>query len=193
MRALVLLLSGLLVFSPGCTKAPPPEFKGKPLVFWVNLLQAKEQPKRLEAISALSEMGHEGAVALAELLRDKDRAVRKRAAQTLIEMQVGSEEVSQWAEEDEDARQILKELCLEERADAYFIALAEAGEESLPIFRDLLKNADRSICWTAAMALEEMRPAEAAIPLLQEVAHTHPHREVRERAAESLRLCCQTD
>lgn len=193
MKRLVLLLCGFLVIGTGCLKSFPPEFKGKSLTVWAKQLDSKDQKTRLEAIGALSEMGHAGVLPLAELLHDKDRQVRKRAAQSLVEMQVGIEEVAEWAERTEEARQILKELCLQEKTDGYFIALAATGEDALPIFRELLQNEDRSVCWTAALALEDMRPSEAAIPLLQEVAHTHPHREVRERASESLRLCCQTD
>lgn len=186
---LLLLLGGLLAGLVGCQKEP--QYKGRPLSYWKAQLQSKDPRRLQEAIGAVSETGRAGVPALMELLAHPDRKVRKKVLEVLVEMQVGAtEEIGEWAEDKPDAQQLLKELCLELQSDGYFIALARAGSNTIPIFAELLANDDRRICWSAAMALEEMQPTEAAIPLLKQ-ALKHPHREVRERAAESLRACIQ--
>ena len=186
-----LLLCGLLVGLVGCREDP--QYKNHPLAYWTDQLQSKDPSRQLEAIAAVSEMGRAGVPALVQMLSHKDPKIRKRVVESLVEMQVGAtEELGEWAEHDPAARQLLKELCLEQQSEGYFIALARAGPEAIPIFEELLRNQDRSICWSAAMALEEMQPPEAAMPLLKS-ALQHPHREVRERAAESLRTCIQME
>lgn len=186
-----LLLCGLLVGLTGCREDP--QYKDHPLAYWTDQLQSKDPRRQLEAVAAMSEMGRAGVPALIQLLGHTDVKIRKKVVETLVEMQVGAtEELGEWAEREPAGRQLLKELCLEKQDEGFFIALARAGPDAIPIFEELLRNQDRSICWSAAAALEEMQPPEAAMPLLKS-ALQHPHREVRERAAESLRTCIQME
>lgn len=186
------LLPGVLLLSlVGCDRHL--QYKNHPLEYWTAQLQSKDPRRQSEAITAVSEMGRAGVPALVQMLGHKDVKIRKRVAEVLVDMEVGAtEELGEWAEGDPAARQILRELCLEKQDEGFFIALARAGPDAIPIFEELLRNQDRRICWSAAAALEEMVPPEAAIPLLKS-ALQHPHREVRERAAESLRTCIQVD
>jgi len=190
-KAVLLFFGGWFLGLAGCGREP--SYQGKPLTYWKAELRSGDVQRRQQAMDALSEIGRPGVPALVDLLEDKDRQIRKKVVKTLVEMQVGATmEISEWAQGNDDARQILKELCLEEEDEEYFITLAQSGPDALPIFAEFLKSGDRKVAWDAAMALEEMDPPEAAVPLLKE-ALKNPYREVRERAAESLRACVQVE
>lgn len=192
MRHLLLVLLGTAIAGFACRRQEP-EYRGKSLDFWKAQLHAKTEKERKRAMDALSEMGREGVPPLVDLLETTDRKTQKQVVKVLVEMEVGAAaEISEWAAENPEAQKILEELCLEQQDEGYFIALAHTGPETLPIFEKFVQSDNRKVALAAAAALEEMVPPEEAVPVLK-LAQKNPHREVRERATESLRACCQAD
>jgi hypothetical protein len=63
-----------------------PVYQGKTLGHWIALARNKAPALRLEAVSALRNIGPKAVPALAELLKDKDRQIRQAAASALGEI-----------------------------------------------------------------------------------------------------------
>jgi hypothetical protein len=144
-------------------------------------LEDEDARARAQAVSALADIGGDGAVAaMAQAMGDGDPAVRQEAVYALGDMgDLGDETAIQVLEQAlMDPEENVREAAIEGFTDI-------GGDESARALAVTLNDEDASLGEEAVYALGEIG-GETAIQLLQQTMATHASASIREAAAEIL-------
>ena len=159
----------LLLGNPGLAVQPEPVFEGKPMSYWVRALREtpadplKASPDSHKAPLALRKIGEPAVPALAEMLSEPNKEVRRRAIGTLVGMgpKAGAAvpAVVQALEDSESSIRQMAALTLGQ--------IGSAAGEVVPALTTALKDPDPPVRGAAAQSLGNLR-AQEALPALEE-------------------------
>ncbi len=162
--------------SPAKPQAKEPVYRGKTLSQWATRAKDWDKQVRMEAITALGEMGPAASAALTEQIKDDDVFVRDAAIMALGKTGPGAIATLTGLFKANDMS----------IPDAAARALAEVGPAAIPAILESLRSGDPRVRWAAAWALGYMGPAaKTAVPALAELLK-YPDRNDRYAAALAL-------